>query len=137
VIAVAPVLDDGSPFPTTFWLTCPRLIAAVGELESAGQGARFAEAAASDPALSAEMAIADLEYRAARRAEGGGADPCASVGVAGQRDALAVKCLHARLAAFLSGVPDPVGRSVARTLSEVMSAPCSDPRCGADVVAGC
>ncbi|HEY5506960.1 MAG TPA: DUF501 domain-containing protein, partial [Coriobacteriia bacterium] len=35
VIAVAPRLADGTPFPTAFWLTCPRLVEAVGALESA------------------------------------------------------------------------------------------------------
>jgi len=137
VIAVAPVLEDGSPFPTTFWLTCPRLIAAVGDLESAGEGARYSECAQADPALAAEMTRADVAYRTARSAEGRGTDPCAGVGVAGQRDPLAVKCLHARVAAYLAGVPDPVGKSVAQALSTALQDPCADARCGADVAAGC
>jgi len=137
VIAVAPVLEDGSPFPTTFWLTCPRLIAAVGDLESAGHGARYTEAAKSDPSLAAGMIAADAAYRAARRAEAGGDDPCSAVGTAGQRDALTVKCLHARVAAHLAGVPDPVGRSVLLELSAAVPDACADPRCHADVAAGC
>jgi hypothetical protein len=130
-IAVAPLLEDGSPFPTTFWLTCPRLTDAVGALESAGEGARYADRARSDPALAEALTVANAAYREARRAEGGGHDPCAGVGVAGQRDPLAVKCLHARLAAHLAEIPDPVGASVARRVLPQESGSCADPRCTA------
>lgn len=136
VIAVAPTLEDGSPFPTTFWLTCPRLTAAVSDAESAGEGTRYADALASDTGLAEAVAAADTAYRAARASEAGGVDPCASVGTAGQRDPLAVKCLHARVAAYLCGIPDPIGEAVARKLSRELSDPCAEPRCHADVAAG-
>jgi hypothetical protein len=107
---------------------------AVHGLESAGEGARFAARAAASPALAEAMRAADAAYRAGRRAEGGGADPCAAVGVAGQSDPLAVKCLHARLAAHLAGIPDPIGSSVAEMLPGTIAGPCADVRCGARVV---
>lgn len=131
VIAVAPLLEDGSPFPTTFWLTCPRLVAAVHALESAGDSARFAQRAAREADLAAALLEADAAYRAARRAEGCGQDPCAAVGIAGQADPLAVKCLHARLAAHLAGVPDPIGAVVADLLSGTLADACADERCDA------
>jgi uncharacterized protein len=137
VIAQAPSLEDGSPFPTTFWLTCPRLVEAVGELESAGEGARLAQRAASDAEFAAALTAADAAYRDARRAEGGGADPCEGVGVAGQLDPLAVKCLHARLAAHLAGVPDPIGEEVAGAVRGRLSGACGDARCHARAAAGC
>lgn len=137
MIVVAPVLEDGSPFPTTYWLTCPRLVEAVHELESAGEGARFAARVAGSPALAEAVRAADAAYRVGRTAEGGGADPCAGVGVAGQSDPLAMKCLHARLAAHLSGIADPIGDAVASVLSETTVGPCADVRCGARVAPSC
>ena len=131
VIAVAPLLEDGSPFPTTFWLTCPRLVAAVHDLESVGESARFADRVRSEPEFAAAVVEADAAYRAARRSEGRGSDPCEGVGVAGQADPLAVKCLHARLAAHLAGVCDPIGALVAERVSDVAAADCRDERCHA------
>jgi uncharacterized protein len=137
VIAVAPLLDDGSVFPTTFWLTCPRLVGAVHDLESAGAGALLAERIAGDAGFAASVVEADAAYRAARLAEGGGIDPCEGVGVAGQRDPLAVKCLHARLAAHLAGAPEPVGAVVAEAVAGVIDSTCDDVRCHAHVAPGC
>jgi hypothetical protein len=137
VITVAPVLEDGSFFPTTFWLTCPMLVEEVGDLESAGEGARLARRVARSPEFAAAAVDADAAYREARRAEGGGVDPCAGVGVAGQRDPLAVKCLHARLAAHLAGIGDPIGAEVAGMTAGTAGARCTDPRCHASRVAGC
>jgi hypothetical protein len=137
VIAVAPVLEDGSLFPTTFWLTCPRLVEAVGVLESAGEGARSARRIARSARLALAAAAADVAYREARRSEGGGVDPCAGVGVAGQRDPLTVKCLHARLAAHLAGIADPVGAEVAAALAGAVDTGCVDSRCRASDASGC
>ena len=130
VIAVGPLLEDGSPFPTTFWLTCPHLVEAMHTLESAGEHRSWAERAAADPVLASRLRHADDSYRAARRDEGGGADPCAAVGVAGQSDPLAVKCLHARVAAALAGTGDPVGEGVLAQLAEHgMPTTCGDIVC--------
>lgn len=131
VIAVSPLIEGRVPFPTTFWLTCPRLVTGAHQLESAGVHARWAERIAQDDALRERAIAADESYRAARRVEGGGDDPCAAVGVAGQRDPLVVKCLHARLAAFLAGVDDPVGAAIAAELGDPARA-CTEPRCLGD-----
>jgi hypothetical protein len=131
VIAVAPLLEDGTPFPTTFWLTCPHLVEAVSESESVGETAAWTDRIAGDAVLTAAMTSADAAYRAVRATEAGGADPLASVGVAGQADPLAVKCLHARLAAFLAGIPDPIGAAVFDGLEgSRASVACRDDRCG-------
>jgi len=131
VIAVAPALEDGARFPTTFWLTCPHLVEAVHALESAGEHHLWTDRAAAEPALAARLEAADLSYRAARRDEGDGVDPCATVGVAGQADPLAVKCLHARLAAALAGIADPVGEGVlARLAADGVRVDCGDAACG-------
>lgn len=127
VIATAPQLVDGSPFPTLHWLTCPFLVEAIDGLESAGGADEWAERLASDPSFAERMLAADAHYRALRTAEGRGcADLCAGVGVAGQQDPLATKCLHAHLAARLAGIDDPVGESLLETVGDA----CEDSRCG-------
>src|SRR4249919_330780 len=104
VIRNAPLLDDGTPMPTRFWLVGPDLCAAVGRLEARG-GVRQAQEAV--PAA----AIADAHARYAaerdRALPAGHAGPRPSGGVGGTRRG--VKCLHAHLAWFLAGGDDPVG----------------------------
>jgi hypothetical protein len=130
VIAVAPVLETGELFPTAFWLTCPWLAAAVSKAESGGAAARLTAALADDDRLASAAAAADLAYREARATLGGGADPCSSVGVAGQADPLVVKCVHARVAASLAGVRDPAGdRALADLASTGVPTECPDACC--------
>ena len=113
VIANAPLLDDGTPMPTRYWLVGPAEIRAVGRLEAAG-GVAAAEAAI-DPA---EISAAHERYRTERDALIGPdhAGPRPSGGVGGTRTG--VKCLHAHYAWYLAGGDDPVGRWVAARLAE-------------------
>ncbi len=124
-ITTEPVLETGEPFPTLYYLTCPHLVARIGALESQGGCERWRESIAADDSLASRLRDADVSYRAARAAEGGGADPTPKVGIAGQRDPLAVKCLHAHVAAFLAGIDDPVGAGVLQRIP----AECADRRC--------
>lgn len=114
VIRNAPLLDDGTPMPTRYWLVDPDLSAAVSRLESAG-GVRRAEAAVDPEAL----ADAHARYAAARDASlpAGHRGPRPHGGVGGTRTG--VKCLHAHLAHHLAGGDDPVGRWVEAHLPEV------------------
>ena len=137
VVLTRPRLDDGAPFPTLYWLTCPWLIESIGRIEGDGGVARWAAHLASDEDFAARAMCADAEYRERRAAEIGAEDPCASVGVAGQVDPLATKCLHAHVAACLAGTGDPVGAGVLEQVaSECDSArcdalvPCDTPRSG-------
>jgi len=97
--------------PTTFWLVDPDLTAAVARLESAG-GVRQAEAAVPP----AEIARSHADYAALRDAlvPDGHTGPRPTGGVAGTRQG--VKCLHAHLAWWLAGGPDPVGAWVVTRL---------------------
>ncbi|CAB4868221.1 unannotated protein [freshwater metagenome] len=106
-----PLLDDGTPMPTRYWLVSKSLNAAVGRLEAAG-GVNEAEAAI-DPD---ELAAAHARYQAERDAAlpTGYQGPRPSAGVAGTR--IGVKCLHAHYAWFLAGGEDPVGRWVAERI---------------------
>ena len=113
VIRNAPLLADGTPMPTRYWLVAGAAREAVSRLEAAG-GVREAEAAV-DPA---ELADAHRRYAAERDAAlpAGHAGPRPGGGVAGTR--VGVKCLHAHYAWFLAGGDDPVGRWVAERLGE-------------------
>jgi len=119
------VLADATPFPNLAWLTCPWLVLAIGELESAGEIARWAQLAREDADVAASLQTTDSHVRELRAMESGGSDACSSVGIAGQRDPLGVKCLHAHVALALIGVHDPIGEAI---LSEVGTV-CPDERC--------
>ena len=110
VIRNDPLLDDGTPMPTRWWLLGPAALA-VSRLESAG-GVRAAEAAVDPGALAA----AHARYAAERDAAlpPGHAGPRPHGGVGGT--ARGVKCLHAHYAWFLAGGDDPVGAWVAARL---------------------
>jgi hypothetical protein len=97
----------GEPFPTTYYLTCRHLVAAVSRLEAAGGVERWSDASARDPKLRASLERAGEEQREIRRrlAEGRtGADGGSSLefGVAGSANPLQLKCLHAHAAFALA-----------------------------------
>lgn len=125
VIASPSKLEDGTPFPTLFWLTCPWVTDGIAVEESSGATSRWVQRAADDSGLAAGLKAADAALRAARRDESGGVDACASVGIGGQRDPLGVKCLHVHAAAFLAGIDDPIGNEVVGNTGDV----CPDERC--------
>jgi hypothetical protein len=111
VIRNDPVLDDGTPMPTRYWLVGRREVVAVSRLETTG-GVRRAESEID----AGELAAAHDRYAAERDAalptDWSGHRP--SGGVGGTRRG--VKCLHAHYAWYLAGGDDPVGRWVARQL---------------------
>jgi uncharacterized protein len=111
VIENAPLLRDGTPMPTRFWLVDPDLRGRVGRLEASG-GVRQAEAQV-DPRQLAECHRRYEEERSALiPADWPGPRP--SGGVGGTRRG--VKCLHAHVAWWLAGGDDPVGAWVAEQL---------------------
>jgi hypothetical protein len=113
VIRNAPLLPDGTPMPTRYWLVGAEARVAVSRLESEGL-VDVAEAAVDPEELAACHARAAAERDAALPRDWTG--PRASGGVGGTR--LGVKCLHAHYANHLAGNEDPVGRWVARELAE-------------------
>ncbi len=104
VIRNAPLLDDGTPMPTRYWLVDPSLLRSVGTLEADG-GVDRAEAEVDADELEAVHVRAAAERDAALPP--GHTGPVPSGGVGGTRTG--VKCLHAHLANLLAGVDDPVG----------------------------
>jgi len=117
VIRNDPILSNGRPMPTRYWLVSERLRLLVSRLESGG-GVRAAEAAVNP----IELAEAHARY-AAERDSAIAEDhqgPRPSAGVGGTRRG--VKCLHAHYAWHLAGGDDPVGRWVADQLGLEASA---------------
>ena len=108
VIRNAPLLDDGTPMPTRYWLVDRALVLAVSRLEAAG-GVREAERAVD----AAELQRAHDAYARERDTAlpSGYEGPRPFGGVGGTRRG--VKCLHAHYAYLLAGGDDPVGRWVA------------------------
>ena len=103
----SPYDSRGEPFPTTYYLTCPHLVAAVARLEAAGGVARWSNAAADDEELTRSLAQTTEEQRLIRRelAEGRvGRDGGESLdlGIAGSRSPGQLKCLHAHVAYALA-----------------------------------
>jgi hypothetical protein len=113
VIRNAPLLDDGRPMPTLYWLVGHDDVVRVSRLEAAG-GVDRAEAEIPPD----EIAAAHARYAAEREAEipTTHLGPRPSGGVAGTR--VGVKCLHAHYGWYLAGGDDPVGRWVADHLHE-------------------
>ena len=110
VIAVPPFLEDGTPFPTLYWLTCPLARKRVGRVESHG-GVKAAEARIDDDRqFAARHAGAMERYEAERDAliPAGETGPVPEGGVGGAR--FGVKCLHAHYADHHRGSDNPVGQ---------------------------
>lgn len=111
----SPYDPDGEPFPTTYYVTCRHLVAALSRLEAAGGVERWTAAVGADPELAASVARADEEQRIVRRqlARGrigrdGGASLVFGIGgsrpggVGGSSRSGSLKCLHAHAAFALA-----------------------------------
>jgi hypothetical protein len=97
----------GEPFPTTYYLTCRHLVAAVSRLEAAGGVERWSRRAGTDPELAASLRDATGVQRALRRDLAQGRDgrddgSSLALGIGGARDVGNLKCLHAHAAFALA-----------------------------------
>ena len=127
VVATEPRLDDGTPFPTTFYLTCPRAASMIGTLEASGLMKEMSERLERDEDLAAAYRRAHTEYLAYREAIG---DVPEIRGVSAGGMPTRVKCLHVLAGQALAqgrGV-NPLGDEVLDRLGEFWAAgPCVDP----------
>lgn len=123
VVATLPRLPDGTPFPTTYYLTCPRANAACSTLEAEGLMASMTERLASDPALAAAYRAAHEAYLADRAALGD-VPEIATVSAGGMPTR--VKCLHALVGHALAAGPgvNPLGDEALAALGEFWARPC-------------
>jgi hypothetical protein len=108
VVRTRPRLDDGTPFPTTFYLTCPPAVAAVSGLEARGVMREMTDRLAHDADLAAAYAAAHADYLA-RRAELGSVPEIEGISAGGMPTR--VKCLHVLVAHSLAVGPgvNPLG----------------------------
>ena len=124
VVETSPRLPDGTPFPTLYYLTCPRAGAAVGRLEASGVMRQMADRLRSDPALAAGYRAAHDAYLD-RRGQLGDVPEIAGISAGGMPTR--VKCLHALLAQSLAAGPgvNPLGDEVSAAVGEWWaSGPC-------------
>ena len=104
VVKTAPRLEDGTPFPTLYYITCDRLAGAIGTLEASGLMREMTERLAEDAELAAAYRGAHESYLAEREAIGH-VPQIAGISAGGMPTR--VKCLH-----VLAGHSLAVGRGV-------------------------
>ena len=106
VVETSPRLEDGTPFPTLYYLTCPRAASAIGRLESSGLMRQMTQRLADDADLAARYEAAHRDYLARRDA----IEPLGT-GVSAGGMPTRVKCLHVLVAHSLAVGPgvNPLG----------------------------
>ena len=137
VVETAPQLPDGTPFPTLYYLTCPKACSLVGTLEAGGLMARMTDRLAEDPELAARYRAAHEQYLA-RRARHGEVPAIAGISAGGMPSR--VKCLHVLVAHALAAGPgvNPLGDEALDQLADWWAGgPCvtgasADPAAGTD-----
>ncbi|HDP70206.1 MAG TPA: DUF501 domain-containing protein [Actinobacteria bacterium] len=120
VILNLPVLEDGTPFPTIFWLTCPLLVKRVFRLEEEGFVKKLQLRLKEDSVFELELKRAHEDYRQRR------ADLMAlkdfhnkDAGVGGVSYPGGLKCLHAHYAHYLACGLNPVGKLIDELVGKI------------------
>jgi len=128
VVKTAPRLPDGTPFPTTYYLTCPNAVKACSTLEGSGWMAAMTRRLGADPDLARRYGDAHRSYIADRQALGVrlGQDVPEISGVSAGGMPDRVKCVHALLAQALAKGPgvNPVGDEALGIVGEFWKTPC-------------
>jgi hypothetical protein len=108
-------LDDGTPFPTTYYLTCPHAVARVSALEDDGGVGRWEALVRADAALRRSYRAGGERQRALRAPAQVMADGGASLtlGIGGVSREGAMKCLHAHVAFALAEPGYELGERIA------------------------
>lgn len=127
VVTTEPRLPNGTPFPTTYYLTCPRAASRIGTLEGSGLMKEMEARLGTDPELAAAYARAHERYLEAR-AELGEVPEIEGISAGGMPDR--VKCLHVLAGHALAAGPgvNPLGDEVLELLGPWWSGgPCVLP----------
>lgn len=112
----APFDELGEPFPTTFYVTCRHLVAAIARLEAAGGVERWSRLSAEDPALRASVEQGNEEQRRIR--------PELPAGIGGQTRTGGLKCLHAHAAFALARPGYELGERIIAEVDPLWPARC-------------
>lgn len=132
VVRTAPRLPGGTPFPTSYYATCPRLTGAISTLESSGLMARMSQRLDEDEDLAARYRAAHADYLR-RREELGDVPEIDGISAGGMPTR--VKCLHVLVAHSLAAGPgiNPLGDEALDQLPEWWhTAPCTGTDEGSD-----
>lgn len=123
VVQTEPRLANGTPFPTTYYLTCPRATSACSTLESQGVMAEMTARLAEDPELAAAYARAHDAYLQDRESLGH-VPEIAGISAGGMPDR--VKCLHVLVGHALAAGPgvNPLGDEALDRIGEFWQKPC-------------
>ncbi len=123
VVGTVPRLDNGTPFPTTYYLTCPRAVSACSTLEASGMMADMTARLATDEALAAAYLAAHEAYLEDRAALG---DVPELAGVSAGGMPNRVKCLHALVGHALAAGPgvNPFGDEALAAMGPFWENPC-------------
>lgn len=123
VVKTAPRLPDGTPFPTLYYVTCPRLSAAIGTLEADGVMRELEARLAAEPELATAYKAAHAQYLRERSAVGEVAE-IAGISAGGMPDR--VKCLHVLAGHALAAGPgvNPIGDLALAMLPSWADRPC-------------
>jgi uncharacterized protein len=121
----APVDDAGAPFPTTYYVTCRHLVAAISRLEAAGGVERWSAAAVADSALAESLERATALQRSVRRRLAGGWEhESLDAGIGGATRAGGLKCLHAHAAFALAQPGYELGERIVAEIEPLWPARC-------------
>jgi hypothetical protein len=115
----APYDDEGHPFPTQFYVTCPHLVAAISRLEAAGGVERWSRAAQDDATLARSLDAAQRAQRELR--------PEIDAGIGGSTRTGSLKCLHAHAAFALARPGYELGDAILAELPALWPETCCTP----------
>ena len=127
VVETSPRLPDGTPFPTLYYLTCPKAVSQVSTLEASGLMRQMTERLGADEELAAGYRAAHEAYLA-RREQLGAVPETSGISAGGMPTR--VKCLHVLVAHSLAAGPgvNPLGDEALAALGEWWrSGPCVPP----------
>ena len=124
-----PYDDAGDPFPTTYYLTCPQLVAAVARIEAAGGVERWSAEVDRDDELAADLDRATEEQRRIRRELAAGrvgpdGGSSLELGIGGSANPRRLKCLHAHVAYALANPGYLLGEGVLAEVDPVWPRQC-------------
>ena len=115
VIKVPPKLNDGTPFPTTYWLTCPMYNKKIGALESQGLIKELDKELENNGDLKEKWQSRQKSYQAEREELfNDNSEPQATGGVGGATES--IKCLHSHTADELSTGKNIIGKIVVESI---------------------
>ncbi len=120
---------EGRPFPTTYYVTCPHLVAAIARLEAAGGVERWSRLAAGEEELASSLAGATEEQRLLRRELAAGrtgrdGGDSLRLGVGGSHSPRHLKCLHAHAAFALARPGYVLGEKILAEVEPLWPAEC-------------